>query len=109
MLEQKPPPGGMIPFKVAAIVLYLVFAYQIAMQPLTLGANLSIGTSITIFFLHLFELYYFRALIQRAPGNRLRNAIGIFVFGIFHVAEMKRILWNARQTTDPFLDLYKPR
>lgn len=106
MIERDPPPGGMIPFKVATILLYLTFIYQVTMRPLTMGANLSIGTSLTILLLHLFELWYYRDLIAVAPGKRRWNALGIFVFGIFHMAEMKRNMWESRQTTDEISRFY---
>lgn len=101
MKEREVPKGGMLPFKVAIVILYLVFIYQIAMRPLTLGANMSIGVSITIVVLHLFECFYYRDLIQRAPGSRTKNTLGIFFFGIFHMADMKEALRKARRTTQP--------
>lgn len=101
MNQDDKPIGGMLPFKAATVILYLVFIYQIAMRPLTLGANMSIGLSITLAVLHVYECYRYREVIQRAPGSVSRHTLGILVFGIFHMVDLKEAIRGARQTTRP--------
>lgn len=93
--------GGMLPFKIAAVIVYVVFIYQVLMRPLTLGANMSIGLSITIALLHVYQCFRYWDVIQRAPGSVRNNTMGILVFGVFHMVDLKEAIRDARRTTGP--------
>lgn len=78
--------------KLGTLLFYVVLAWVALTQPLTLGANISIGVLVLLAVAHAVEMYLYRDLINRAPGTPGWHALNVFLFGVFHMVEMKEAI-----------------
>ena len=84
--------------KLGTLVFYVVLAWVAVTQPLTLGANISIGLLVLLVVVHLGECFLYRDLIQRAPGSSAWHLLNVFLFGVFHMIAMKESIRAAGGT-----------
>ena len=80
----------MVLIKLAVLVLYTFLAWVAVTQPLTLGANISLGLLVLLAITHAGECLFFRKLIGEAPGSRAWHALNVLLFGLFHMAVIRR-------------------
>ena len=75
--------------KISTLVLYVILTYVAISFPLTVWSQFSIGLLVLLCALHLLECYQYRGLIQQAPGGVSWNLLNVFLFGLFHMMDMK--------------------
>lgn len=78
--------------KTVTFIVYVILVLVAINFPLTLWSQFSMGTLLAIALLHLFECYYYRALCEETPGSTGTHLAKVFVFGLFHMLEMRAIM-----------------
>lgn len=75
--------------KIGSLVVYVILIYVAINFPLTVVSQFSIGTLVLLAALHTMECYIYRKLAQQAPGGVGWNLLNLFLFGLFHMMDMK--------------------
>jgi hypothetical protein len=75
--------------KIGCLVLYAVLVMLAITQAGTSVATLAVWVLLVLAVAHAIEVLIFFRLCQRAPGSLLGNLLQLFIFGYFHMVEMK--------------------
>jgi uncharacterized protein YhhL (DUF1145 family) len=75
--------------KIGCLVLYAVLAGLAVTQAGTSVATLAVWALLVLAVAHAIEVLIFFSLCQRAPGSLPGNLLQVFLFGYFHMIEMK--------------------
>jgi len=85
-------------FKLATFLGYIVLIWLAIGFPLTVRAQFAQGTLALLAAVHLVECYLFRRLMRDAPGPFGWHLLNVFLFGYFHMTEMKEALHAAESS-----------
>jgi len=75
--------------KIGCLVLYAVLVMLAITQAGTSVATLAVWVLLVLAVAHAIEVLIFFRLCQSAPGSLPGNLLQVFVFGYFHMVEMK--------------------
>ncbi len=82
----------MTPLKTIILILYFIAILVAIYFPLTLWSQFCLGSLAFISVCHSGVTWYYRELTERAPGTRWGNLLFLFLFGLFHMVDMKNAL-----------------
>ncbi|MDJ0879004.1 MAG: hypothetical protein QNI86_10360 [Halieaceae bacterium] len=82
----------MAAIKIFSLLLYSFLGYVAITRPLTLEANLCTGILLALVIAHSIECVVFRKTIVEAPGHPAWHTLNVFLFGIFHMFQMKEAI-----------------
>lgn len=75
--------------KIGSLVLYLVLVVLVITQAGTLVATLATWSIFVLVVVHAVEMAMYYRLCQQAQGSTAGNLLQVFLFGYFHMIEMK--------------------
>jgi len=75
--------------KIGCLVLYAVLAILAIIQAGTTVATLAVWVLLVLAVAHTIEMLVLFRLCQNAPGTLPGNLLQVFLFGYFHMVEMK--------------------
>ena len=75
--------------KIGSLVLYVVLAMVAITQAGSSVATLAVWALLVLAVVHSIEMMIFFGLCQKAPGSTAGNLLQVFLFGYFHMIEMK--------------------
>ena len=75
--------------KIGCLVLYALLVMIAISLAGTAAATVAGWALLALAVIHLIEVFVFFRLSQRAPGSLAGNVLQVFVFGYYHMIEMK--------------------